>query len=371
MSHQSPSRPPRYSTLSLAPIPVYPNAAELEIDTDSIVSRNDHSREAFEFCLESSFSSASSRHAWATLRLWSVVPRSSQRPRYISGENVEGSVILDLKRPQMIHSVVVLDKEGRTHPTPQTVLQRGINANVMYEVVVKINSGLLHTKQRINANVLYVPVLRAPPLPVLRASAYFNGASSLVGPVEDRRGWFALPPSYFRVSTTKDITSSTTDIKCTAFIANPAAYTRGTVIPCHLICELLGEDPFGQYTGSSSILNLLTSRKSPISLRLLQNVRYSQDPQRIAPTGRFVKAGQSSQDKEERTVHLKEVGEAVWWKPVSNTAPSPATPGKSSLEGEIHLDAGLLPSTDVPFLEVSVSRNSMLELLVANVELLF
>ncbi|RXW15595.1 hypothetical protein EST38_g10253 [Candolleomyces aberdarensis] len=225
----------------------------------------------------------------------------------------------------------------------------------MYEVVVKINSGLLHTKQRINANVLYVPVLRAPPLPLLRASAYFNGASSLVGPVEDRRGWFALPPSYFRVSTTKDTTPSTADIKCTAFIANPAAYTRGTVIPCHLICELLGEDPHGQYTGSSSssILNLLTSRKSPILLKLLQNVRYSQDPQRIAPTGRFVKAGQSSQDKEERTVHLKEVGEAVWWKPVSNDAPSSATPGKSSLEGEIHLDAGLLPSTDVPFLEVS------------------
>ena len=40
------------------------------------------------------------------------------------------------------------DKELRTHPTPQTVLQRGINANVMYEVVVKINHGLLHTKQR-------------------------------------------------------------------------------------------------------------------------------------------------------------------------------------------------------------------------------
>ncbi|RXW11556.1 hypothetical protein EST38_g14300 [Candolleomyces aberdarensis] len=228
----------------------------------------------------------------------------------------------------------------------------------MYEVVVKINSGLLHTKQRINANVLYVPVLRAPPLPLLRASAYFNGASSLVGPVEDRRGWFALPPSYFRVSTTKDTTPSTADIKCTAFIANPAAYTRGTVIPCHLICELLGEDPHGQYTGSSSssILNLLTSRKSPILLKLLQNVRYSQDPQRIAPTGRFVKAGQSSQDKEERTVHLKEVGEAVWWKPVLNDAPSSATPGKSSLEGEIHLDAGLLPSTDVSFLEVSNTK---------------
>jgi hypothetical protein len=108
MSHLAPSRPPRYSTLSLAPLPVYPNAAELEIDTDSIASRNDLSKEAFDFCLESSSSSATSQHAWATLRLWSVVPRASQRPRYISGENVEGSVILDLKRPQMIHSVVVL-----------------------------------------------------------------------------------------------------------------------------------------------------------------------------------------------------------------------------------------------------------------------
>jgi hypothetical protein len=99
----------------------------------------------------------------------------------------------------------------------------------------------------------------------------------------------------------------------------------------------------------------LASHKSPISLKLLQNVHYSQDPQRLAPKGQLVKAGQSSQDKDERAVHLKEVGEAVWWKPISNTEPSSPTPGKSSLDGEIHLDMGLLPSTHVPFLEISVS----------------
>ena len=32
--------------------------------------------------------------------------------------------------------------------TPQTVLERGINVNVVYEVLVKITSGFFHTKDR-------------------------------------------------------------------------------------------------------------------------------------------------------------------------------------------------------------------------------
>ena len=70
-----------------------------------------------------------------------------------------------------------------------------------------------------------------------------------------------------------------------------------------------------------------------------------------------MKAGQSSHDKDERTVHLKEVGEVVWWKPISNTCTesSSLTLGKASLDGEIHLDMGFLPSTHIPFLEISVS----------------
>jgi hypothetical protein len=37
---------------------------------------------------------------------------------------------------------------NQTYTTPQTVVERGINGNVMYEVVVKIVSGLLRTKDR-------------------------------------------------------------------------------------------------------------------------------------------------------------------------------------------------------------------------------
>lgn len=134
-----------------------------------------------------------------------------------------------------------------------------------------------------------------------------------------------------------------------------AVYTRGTVIPCYLICEVVGEETYDLDAGgssSSSILRAMTSRKTPLSMKLIQNVRYSQDPQKLAAKGQLVKAGQSSQDKDERAIHLKQVGEAVWWTPTSGGS---TDPGKRSLEGEIHLDAGLLPSTDIPFLEVSVS----------------
>ena len=53
----------------------------------------------------------------------------------------------------------------------------------------------------------------------------------------------------------------------------------------------------------------------------------------------------------------QEVGKAVWWTPVSMRGGELRVGGKdgiSCLEGELHLDLGLLPSNDLPFYSVSV-----------------
>ncbi|KAJ2923680.1 hypothetical protein H1R20_g13415, partial [Candolleomyces eurysporus] len=122
---------------------------------------------------------------------------------------------------------------------------------------------------RITANVLYVPVIKAPPLPPLRASAYRAG-TYLVGPDDDPSGWYTLSPPKLNINV-KERPSLAADIACTVntltkqmflllirsvqrlrcqssmclspvqtFVVLMLAYrpsTRGTVIPCYLICE--------------------------------------------------------------------------------------------------------------------------------------
>jgi len=96
--------PPRYSTLSVDALPLYPSAREYDV---SSIYDTEESLEAFEFCLESSGGPKSERRPWATLRLLSKVPAKMQRPRYTSGEEVRGSVLLDLKKPQTVRSIAI------------------------------------------------------------------------------------------------------------------------------------------------------------------------------------------------------------------------------------------------------------------------
>ncbi|KAF5314512.1 hypothetical protein D9611_007110 [Ephemerocybe angulata] len=423
--------PPRYSTLSLATLPVYPTAGDLDIS-----SIND-ARQSFEFCIENT-SSSEGRQAWATLSLLSTVPPGLQRPRYRGGESVEGTVTLDLKRPRTITSISVLlrgrmvtsslsdgshlflevahpiwdstmgapaplDEQellspvsptrgnfaasgrlnGRyewpfsftfptefqnlpvatkhpsreniatTYLTPQTVLERGINADITYEVVLKIaTGGLFKTKHRVTATVLYVPLIRPPPLPPLRASAYLN-ATYLVGPEDDPTGWKMLPKMNFSVATVDAHNPSSVDVECSAYIANPTVYTRGTVIPCFLICRTRGAE---NATRSATLLQAFVAQQC-VALTLFQRVHYHEDPRQALSSkfGHDMKAGGS---KDDRANHTEQCGVAVWWPPTmavtdADYGQSQSAARSSCLEGEIHLDLGHLPSCETPFFQVS------------------
>ncbi|KAF6749009.1 hypothetical protein DFP72DRAFT_553208 [Ephemerocybe angulata] len=432
--------PPRYSTLSLATLPVYPTARDLDIS-----SIND-TRQSFEFCIENT-SISDGRQAWATLSLLSTVPPGLQRPRYRGGESVEGTVTLDLKRPRTITSISVLlrgrmvtsslsdgshlflevahpiwdstmgvpaplggqellspasptrgntsgkfnghyefpfsfafpiefqnlpvatkhpnrENVATTYLTPQTVLERGINADITYEVVLKIaTGGLFKTKHRITATVLYVPLIRPPPLPPLRASAYLN-ATYLVGPEDDPTGWQMLPKMYFRVTTAHS--PSFVDVECSAYVANPTAYTRGTVIPCYLICRTRGAE--NATARSATLLQDFVAQQC-VALTLFQRVHYHEDPrQAISSNFRVGHDMKVRVPKDERASHTERCGVAVWWPPTMGVtvsegdhAESSQSPARSScLEGEIHLDLGHLPSCETPFFQVSHSVSTSL-----------
>ncbi|TEB36586.1 hypothetical protein FA13DRAFT_1726950 [Coprinellus micaceus] len=417
---EGPHPPPRYSTLSLVALPIYPTAGELDISrlVDDPSSSDRVSRQAFDFCLEAKGGITRGQgKPWATLRLFSTVPASLQRPRYTGGENVDGVVLLDLQRSQSVLAVSVVLKgqmltssrsdgihtfldvvapvwdsttagdgnlQGRhtlpftipfptefpdsfavrsqrktregeddplaMFPTPQTICQRGINANVQYEVTLKITtSGLFKSRHRVSGTILHVPVIRAPPLPPLRASAYVGG-SFLIGPRDDPTGWQPLPTFHVRAAVRG---GESCHIECTVSIANPTTYTRGTVIPCYLVCRTSSTDD-----RSNAILHAFTAQNC-VSLDLFQRVHYYQDPRVAAPVNASgaVKIGQGS--KAARSNNSEEGGTAVWWTPRAHVARGDVkedgfkSMSELSLEGEVHIDVALLPTCAVPFLEVS------------------
>ncbi|KAJ2922281.1 hypothetical protein H1R20_g14811, partial [Candolleomyces eurysporus] len=228
----------------------------------------------------------------------------------------------------------------------------------MYEVVVKIVSGLLRTKDRITANVPYVPVIKAPPLPPLRASAYRAG-TYLVGPDDDPSGWYALSPLKLNIDV-KERPSLAADIVCTVYVANPIVYTRGTVIPCYLICEAPDQSEIDEI---GVLLHAFTSQQC-VSLKLTQRVLYVRDPLQAASYKRADLA-KSGVGKVEDHTNYNEIGVAVWWTPGIlgvRHARGDLEPGtRSCLEGEIHLDSGILPSTKTPFLVISHAVSSSVD----------
>lgn len=109
-----PNPPPEYATLSVSTLPEYPSAEELDISNEVAsrtyggASRPRRPRREFVFKLGSTNTSPHAPKPWLTMRLMSNAPVSAQRPRYIGGEDVEGSVILNFEKPQTVSSVSVM-----------------------------------------------------------------------------------------------------------------------------------------------------------------------------------------------------------------------------------------------------------------------
>lgn len=413
-----------------------------EVGLDSTV------RRVFEFGLEDK--SKPNRAPWVALRLYSGhsdTQAPAQNPRYVGGDSVDGSVVLDLVRPQTILSIFVLlrgrmnvvsaPEKGhifleviqtiynhaselepaapashwglsesandamstgkfrgqhewpfsipfptdiehsrpnskqrsnqlrgngvQTFPTPQTISHGGTDIRITYEVVVKITTaGFWNTKHRITTPILYVPLSVPPQLPVLRKDAYLSG-SGLTGPEEDPPGWQPLAPVQLRLSRSDTQGRRQAEVECKIYIAKPTIYTRGTVIPCYLTCNVSGPE------GDSTLLTDFFARHS-LSLTLHQRVEHTDDPRQVLASQATKYTKGSTVIRGEPFSLMEERGTAVWWTP---TMPSPTTPkphlvdsiddaNKSAastsqlrLEGEMHLDGDLLPTFEVPFLSVS------------------
>ncbi|EDR05590.1 uncharacterized protein LACBIDRAFT_302914 [Laccaria bicolor S238N-H82] len=234
------------------------------------------------------------------------------------------------------------------YPTPQTFLERGIRANVQYELSLHIAYGMLRPASKLKTAVVYTPSIIPPLASVARQQAYIQG-SSLPEPAADPDGWQTLPKVmvYGKLPRRPEV-----EVECTLSLAKPLCYTRGTVIPCYLTLECL----------DVHALDLLSTLKSPI-VRLTRRVRYTPgassttdavlnepsspfgtlsgdpfaSPTKSYPGGMPFFNGKRGDMIEE----IDEVELAVWWVPANGATQEMYL---RKLEGEIHLAKDLQPT---------------------------
>lgn len=93
--------------------------------------------------------------------------------------------------------VCIPGRESETFPAPQTFLERGTNANVQYDLVLRITHGLLRPDSKLQTGVVYVPDIKPGPSSFLSQQAYRDGRIA-PPPHLDPAGWLMLPKVLIR-----------------------------------------------------------------------------------------------------------------------------------------------------------------------------
>lgn len=219
---------------------------------------------------------------------------------------------------------VAIAGHDEVFPIPQTFLERGVDASVQYELILRVAHGVLRRDSKLQAGIVYIPDITAEPASSLRQRAYLEGYL-VPSPADDPLGWVAKP----QVLITGSLNCNFVGLECTLFIANPQCFARGTVIPCYIRI----------YTENSVALELLATSDS-INVKLVRRVKYYQDPEQAAS---YYRAKAASKQLKESGVFevVQETARAVWWSPPRLVAEQGCT---REMAGEIHLAEDLQPS---------------------------
>ncbi|KAL1690655.1 hypothetical protein GGG16DRAFT_113824 [Schizophyllum commune] len=302
-------------------------------------------------------------------------PRLSSRgrPKYLSGESVQGQITMELDHLETLHSVRIIVKgrivsthseitsftflrtshellEGKqghrrlvgqpqwafdfpfptemqverhgTYPLPQTFSDRGTAIAIHYELVAIVDHGKLRASRKVRTQLCYVPKTVAGAPSRARARAYRHGVPP-PGPAEDPRGWCTLEPAVTRgrIFDKRDV-----EARYILSLASPLSYARGTVIPCHMTVQCFDQQA----------LELLSSPKDLV-VHLRRHVRYA--------------FGDVKRESAVRPVIVCDVGKAIWW----HSTHQHAHAYERRLDGEVHLPLDLQPSSDFPYFGVQYS----------------
>ncbi|KAI1792706.1 hypothetical protein LXA43DRAFT_311003 [Ganoderma leucocontextum] len=314
---------------------------------------------------------------WLTLRVLSKAPASNYLPSFYEGDNIRGSVALNLGKEDSIKAISIqvlgqmtssvtevlnfvqvsetLWKSSSSEsssgsashndsklvgehswpfllnlpnvcqlpsrngsmeafPLPASFSERMARNHIQYQVIVTVHRSRFRVDSTLGTVVGYLPIIRPGPPSMARQLAYLEN-TPLPGPDADPDGWHCLDPLQVRgsVFSTREV-----DARCTFALAKPLSYTRGNAIPCVMVVE----------TTDPQALDLLSAPRSLV-VRLLRQIATG-EAALSAPGTRL-----PSLDFERI---VQEVATAVW------RADGARKPHVRVLHGEIHLPPGLKPT---------------------------
>jgi hypothetical protein len=176
----------------------------------------------------------------------------------------------------------------------------------------------------VGTKVAWAPLRRPGPFPVLRQAHYDQGLPQLASPEEDPIGWTTLEP----VSMSGRLFDArAVSLSCTLSLANPLTYTRGSLIPVHLVIS----------SKDTQALDLLGVSTAP-AVKLLELLEVRTTLNELGGNVKLFKRDGNTFTRESRAI-----ANAVWW-----ADPASAPEGERRLFGEIHFGLETTPSFEVP-----------------------
>ncbi|KIM35167.1 hypothetical protein M413DRAFT_449876 [Hebeloma cylindrosporum] len=280
-------------------------------------------------------------------KLRSLVPdtTSVQRTPPLPSGNTSEKRPFDLPQTRIPSTTA---SPGLFYPTPGNFAERNVSVRVQYELLVRIIHGRFRPDSKIHTNIAYLPVLKPLPFSLKRREAYETNALP-PGPLQDPEGWFALPKSVIK----GQLGGRQVQVDCTLHLATPLCYTRGSLIPCFLTLSSEDSDALSSLSTPTSPFVRLTRRLQHFSPRGGTNSEGRQDSELFAgredPSSPYTwivpPAGDSSGKSGSLNSIKHGVGVAKWWVPPKGVLQDTFV---RHLEGEIHLESDLHPSSSCP-----------------------
>ncbi|KAF8806268.1 hypothetical protein BYT27DRAFT_7339440 [Phlegmacium glaucopus] len=222
---------------------------------------------------------------------------------------------------------------SKAYPTPRSFLERGTNGSVQYDLVLRVTHGLLRADSKLNVEIVYVPDITPEPFSLLREAAYREN-TRLQGPDDDPEGWFTLP--HANIHGKLFSSDQHAHLRCTVSLAKPHCYPRGSVIPCHISI----------HSTNTEALDILANHRS-VRVCLVRRIHFHEVPKQAHSRKQHFPTANGNQVPPGVIEQVETIERAVWWPTNSDE------PDTRCLEGELHLNQELQPSSQFLLFKVS------------------
>ncbi|KAF7312501.1 hypothetical protein MIND_00263800 [Mycena indigotica] len=309
---------------------------------------------------------------WLFIHVKSRAPANASLPYFVEADIIEGSVELNLDKPESVKGVTIqilagatsvgqeefifldlkqdlwptgsekggkLDKGKHawsfsfTLPTkveaptdmkgkitieaPPSFSERASPAYIDYRIVATVKRGALKPNQTLTKSFAYMPLVQPDPPSKLRQMAYKDG-TELLGPEIDIDGWKVLQPVKVKG---KLFDAKEVEIECTLALAKPLAYVIGAPVP--LFLTLKSDDEVALDT---------VSNPNAIKMHLVRSIALGSD------------AMEERTERRSNTFFQAGVGQAYFWPAMEGGK----EPGKRVLRGEVEVKKSIKPSFMFP-----------------------